>query len=527
MAASPVLAGQLLAGRYRLVRELAKGGMAEVWEATDELLGRQVAVKILLDHLADDPAFVARFRREGQSAARLSHPNVVRIYDTCHEHHGEAIVMELLQGPTLRQALDERGPLSVAEATEVGAQVAAALSHAHHHGLVHRDVKPANIVLAPDGRVVVTDFGIAKAAETDADLTEVGQVVGTAKYLSPEQLRGGSVDGRSDVYSLGVVLYEAVCGQPPFAGSGTAVALARLTSPPEPLRSHRPDIPPWFEATVLRAMAREPEDRYRSAAELQTALLDRTPGHVADATTVASATSAAAQPHPARVLPTTPSGPAPPPRSTLSSMRRTRRPEWWATAVTVTAVAVVLGLVLAVLARTEPGRDLLDRIGLEEAAPAQSVPVIDSRSFDPLGDGAEHPEDTGAIADDRSATTWSTEEYLAPLAQVKRSDGESPGVGLVVVIAGVHALDRVTIETPDSGWSATVYVSETTSGAIERELSAWGSPVATISNLSAGTTDVELGGTAGQSVLVWITDLGPPNSAGAASVVIAELSLWS
>ncbi len=192
--------------------------MAEVWEAVDEVLTRPVAVKILLPHLAADKAFVARFRREAISAARLSDPHIVSIYDTCSEGDVEAIVMELVRGATLRQLLDDQGHLHPNRAVEIAVQVADALEHAHRNGLVHRDVKPGNILLSDDGRVLVADFGIAKAAEGGADLTEVGQVVGTAKYLSPEQVEGTPLDARSDVYAVGVVLYEMLCGRPPFDG---------------------------------------------------------------------------------------------------------------------------------------------------------------------------------------------------------------------------------------------------------------------------------------------------------------------
>jgi serine/threonine-protein kinase len=189
--------------------------MATVWEGTDQLLARKVAVKILHPHLARDDAFVRRFRGEAIAAARLTHPSIVSVYDTVTDDGIEAIVMELVSGTTLRADIDHHGPLRLAAVLAIGTQVADALGAAHASGLVHRDVKPANILLSADGRVLVADFGIAKAAE-GADLTNDGAMVGTAKYLAPEQVEGAAVDGRTDLYALGIVLYEALTGSVPF-----------------------------------------------------------------------------------------------------------------------------------------------------------------------------------------------------------------------------------------------------------------------------------------------------------------------
>ncbi|MEZ5177419.1 MAG: protein kinase [Acidimicrobiales bacterium] len=205
------LRGRVLAGRYRLNAPIASGGMAQVWEATDDVLARRVAVKVLHPHLARDESFVRRFRAEAIAAARLAHPSIVSVYDTLADDGVNAIVMELVTGTTMRADLDQHGPLALNAVLAIGTQVADALAAAHAAGLVHRDVKPANILLSADGRVLVADFGIAKAAE-GADLTSDGGMVGTAKYLAPEQIEGGRIDGRTDLYALGVVLYEALTG---------------------------------------------------------------------------------------------------------------------------------------------------------------------------------------------------------------------------------------------------------------------------------------------------------------------------
>ena len=247
--------------------------MAQVWRGTDEILRRQVAVKLLHPHLAADGSFVTRFRQEAVAAARLAHPGIVAIYDTCSEAGTEAIVMELVPGRTLRERLDDPAPIDPWQAAGLAAQVAEALDAAHRAGLVHRDIKPANVLLAGDGRVKVADFGIAKAAE-GADLTQPGLMVGTAKYVAPEQVEGKAVDARTDIYSLGVVLYEMLCGRPPYEGdSEAAVALARLQREPLRPRQVRPSVPKPLEDVVCRAMAREPAGRYDSAADLRAALL--------------------------------------------------------------------------------------------------------------------------------------------------------------------------------------------------------------------------------------------------------------
>ena len=205
----------MIADRYELVAPLGTGGMAQVWEANDRLLSRRVAVKLLHRHLADDPAFVQRFRREAVAAARLVHPNIVAVYDTVSTDECEAIVMELVDGETLRSRLDENGPLSEKNVRRLGIELAGALDCAHRNGIVHRDIKPANILITDDGSVRLADFGIAKAEE-DPDLTVAGTLVGTAAYLAPEQVGGGRIDQRSDLYALGVILYQRLTGSLPF-----------------------------------------------------------------------------------------------------------------------------------------------------------------------------------------------------------------------------------------------------------------------------------------------------------------------
>jgi beta-lactam-binding protein with PASTA domain len=264
-------------GRYELHRRLARGGMADVFLARDQLLGRPVAVKVLFPEYATDPKFVERFRREAQAAANLNHPNIVAIYDWGEELGTYYIVMEYVEGQSLAQILRRDGSLTVEQVTRVALDVAGALGFAHDGGVVHRDVKPGNVLVSPKGEMKVADFGIATAmsANADANLTQTGAVMGTATYFSPEQAQGHKVDHRSDLYSLGVLLYEMLVGQPPFTGeTPVSIAYKHLQEPVVPITDHGVDIPPALAAITMKLLSKNPDNRYPSA-EALVADLDR------------------------------------------------------------------------------------------------------------------------------------------------------------------------------------------------------------------------------------------------------------
>ena len=264
-------AQQTFGGRYAVLERVGGGGMAEVYRARDDLLGREVAIKVLHEHFSKDRSFVERFRREAQSAANLNHPNVVSLYDYGADDDTYFIVMEYIDGRSLADIISAEGPLLPERAAEIASDVAEALDRAHSGGLVHRDVKPSNIMITDSGQTKVTDFGIARALGGNGEqtMTQTGMVIGTASYLSPEQAQGNPVDGRSDVYALGVVLYEMLTGDPPFSGeTPLAIAYKHVRENPDPPSTRNRDVPQALDSVTMKALAKNPDNRYSSATEM-------------------------------------------------------------------------------------------------------------------------------------------------------------------------------------------------------------------------------------------------------------------
>ncbi len=557
-APAVVEAGHEIAGRYVLREIVASGGMAQVWQADDTVLGRKVAVKILHPNFAADGDILERFRDEAKAAARLSHPSIVAIYDTASEAGVEAIVMELIEGLTLRQYLDDHGPLSITDATDLTVQVADALEAAHAARIVHRDIKPGNIMLCPDRRTKVTDFGIAKALEA-GDRTSDGTMLGTAKYLAPEQVEGQPVDERADVYSLGVVLFEALTGQPPFAAeTASATALARLRVDPPSPRSIDPTIPPAVERVVLTAMARDRDRRYPTAVALREALLLAANAPVEEPVV----------PPPPAVDPTTtgpvpvvadpePTGIADRPIVKPVEPQQSRGPGSGGILVALLvlgALALGVGLILG----TGAGRDfydgLVDRLSgdddepgavdepvtagptapdTEDEAPLDDAgdlpaptpepllpasqpsgpPVVGIEDFDPLGDGEERPDLIDLAADGDGSTAWISEGYIN-----RRFGNLKAGVGVVIRIDGEHTLQELAIESPTEGWAASVFAADD-AGA---DLDAWGDALDARVDMD-GSATFDLRGVRGSAILLWITDLG--TGTPRARMEIAEIAV--
>ena len=455
--------------------------MASVWIGEDTLLARRVAVKTLHPELSADDSLRARFRNEAISSASIEDARIVGIYDTGEDDGVAYIVMEFVEGQDIRRLLADRGPLSPYGATRIARDVAAALDHAHRAGIVHRDIKPANVLVSRDNRIKVTDFGIAKANSSQSDLTSTGVIVGTARYLAPEQVRGDPVDGRADVYAVGLLLYEMLTGRLPFHGdTDMSTALARLSTAPDPLP---PGVPAPVAAIVERCLAVDPERRYASAGDLAAALDAAGDGDLTVGRDI-TATLAASPPRPR----------PPRERARLPAPPRPRRHR-----------GLVAFVVIAVLAAAAAGAYLFvpglttGNGGSGSPRPA-AVPLtlVAAKDFDPLGDGQEVPQDVKLAIDGNLQTAWPTEIYNT------RDFGHAKsGVGIYVTLAQPATVSTVTVDTVESGWNAQIYAAAAPSA----NLAGWGRPVATGTNLSTQARFTLRPATRAKVVLLWLTYL--------------------
>ena len=430
MTTDPITLGE----RYVLESSIASGGMATVWRARDDILARPVAVKILHPQLAADEAFVERFRREALSAARLSHPHIVSIYDTGSETSEQDgierhyIVMEFCGGGTLAELVKAEGLLEADDAATVVATICDALAYAHRNGLVHRDIKPQNVLLTDQRTLKVADFGIAKAAFTKSDITATGAILGTVTYLSPEQVLGHDPGPPSDIYSVGVVLHELLAGRPPFeAETPIATAMAHAHRPPPPVRTFRAGVPGVLEQIVLKALAKEPAQRFASAEEMAAALRTSAPG--------GSVTG---------VLEVPETGKAP--DGIGQSGRRELR--WLIPVLLLVAVAIVAAFLIPGLLDNEDD-------GVQEPGDGGDSPIAvgATRDFDSLPNETEHPDEAPAAADGDPATTWSTENYNTPMHDFKE------GVGLVFDLGAPTVVTSLRLVSPTPGYEFEIRIS--------------------------------------------------------------------
>ena len=486
----PVKVGERIAGRYELEELVGEGGMSSVYRARDTVLERRVALKILHEHYSRDAEYVERFRREARAIAKLTHPNIVTVIDRGVWEGHQFIVFEHVPGENVHELLEAEGWLPVERALVLAHQVGRGLAFAHEFGIVHRDVKPQNVLIDVDGAVKVTDFGIARSLEVDDELTQTGTLLGTGDYIAPEQASGETVDERSDQYSLGVLLYELLTGEVPYpAPNVMAVAMRHLRDPVPSVRDMRPEVPQRVDAIVARAMAKRPQDRFPSmeamTAALEAALVDARasrPGDEEDTGVIA--------PIPA----------ARPGRSRPEPARRASRSRWAALGALIflAVVALVVGILFAVtdgddLRSIVPGGGGAGNGNGGGGGSATRVNLRAVADFDPEGDDTEHPEAVPAATDGDRATFWMTETY-------GDFTGTKPGVGIVLDARRPAALSRLVVITDTPGFTAVVRAGTRPTGPFEE--------VSDEREVGQRTAfEVDTGGEEYPYYLLWITDL--------------------
>jgi eukaryotic-like serine/threonine-protein kinase len=417
--------GELIVGRYELEELVGSGGMSNVFRAHDRLLERTVALKILHEQYTRDEDYVERFRREARAVAQLTHPNIVTVIDRGEQDGRQFIVFEYVDGQNLKER-SAGGPLDPREAIQLALQVAHALSFAHARGLVHRDVKPQNVLLNDDGQAKVTDFGIARSLDVHG-VTQTGTVLGTSDYIAPEQARGQKVDPKTDIYSLGVVLYELLTGEVPFSGDNfVAVAMRHVSEPAPSVLEHRPDCPLRLDLAVQRAMAKDPDDRFASMDEL-CAELDACLAEVAGRDGEGATMIVPPQPRPRRAGP-----------------RRERRPFPVGIALIVLLAALLVAGGAYLLLTNDSAKKALH----VSSTPSKPVALKGIGAYDPPpGDNSEHDSEAPNATDGNSSSAWSTEEY---------QNFTKPGVGLVLRAPRGVALAKVEVASIGSDFDAQI-----------------------------------------------------------------------
>jgi eukaryotic-like serine/threonine-protein kinase len=471
------MVGDVLSDRYELEELVGTGGMSSVYRAHDRLLDRKVALKILHEQYTEDEDYVERFRREARAVAALSHPNIVTVIDR-GEHGGrQFIVFEYVPGENLKRLIERRGPAPVTTALELGMQIARGLSFAHQQGLVHRDVKPQNVLLNGDGQAKVTDFGIARSLDVQHGMTQTGTVLGTSDYIAPEQAQGQRVDEQTDVYSLGVVLYELLTNEVPFPGENfVAVAMRHINEPPPSIRDKRSDVSPRLEAAVQRAMAKRSDDRFESMAafcrELEANLAE------AQGTVVM----------------------APPPqasrrraRTRTATARRGMSP-WPLVAVLLALIAI--GAVIAYLV-TQSSNGNPSSSSTPSTSGGGGVPhLVGATAYDPFGSGGEHDDKASLATDGDGSTFWETEHYDNAPSLGKQ------GVGLVLDARRAVQLHQLGIATSTPGFVASIRAGDSKTGPFPVTVA----PAQAVEGNTQYT--ISSGGGDHRYYLIWITRLG-------------------
>jgi serine/threonine-protein kinase len=478
------MVGELVAGRYELEELVGTGGMSSVYRAHDRLLERHVALKILHEsHLADADT-IERFRREARAVAQLSHPNIVTVIDRGEDDGRQFIVFEYIAGENLKQVVERTGPLPVRQVLELSIQIGRGLAFAHSAGLIHRDVKPQNVLLNGDGEAKVTDFGIARSLDVEG-VTRTGTVMGTSNYIAPEQATGRPVDAQTDVYALGVVVFELLTGRVPFDGDNfVAVAMRHVSETPPSVLELRPDTPIRLANAVDRALEKEPEDRFPTmnafVDELEVCLaeLDGEPDR--------NATAIVRRPVHAR--------PQPRPR------RRLARRSVWPALLLVVGLAALAGVVALALLTDDPVGEVLrertpvvgDGGGGGGGAAEGPIELRGVRAYDPFGDNQrEHDEDAPQATDGDPSTDWSTEGYTSGL--------QKEGVGLVLDAGRAVEPAELTVHASSNAFTAEIRSGAAPTGPFETVVAG--------SQQVDGEATFELDGEPARYYVVWITEL--------------------
>jgi serine/threonine-protein kinase len=479
------MVGEVIDERYELEELVDHGGMSSVYRGHDRLLERTVALKVLHAHFGDDAEYVERFRREARAVAQLSHPHIVTVIDRGSSDGHQFIVFEYVDGENLKQLVERTGPMPVDRVLELGIQIADALAFAHAHELVHRDVKPQNILIDSTGDAKVTDFGIARSLDVERGVTQTGTVLGTSNYLSPEQAAGEPVTPATDVYSLGVVLYELLAGEVPFHGDNlVAVAMKHVTEHPPSLLDRRADIPPRVAQAVERALEKDPEQRFASmdafANELRRCRDEL--GEPETERTLIRGTPVVAAPRPAR-------------------KPRVRRRHGHLPMLLALAGLVLIAVVVAVIVLGGSG------IGPRHSRGGGTVNGVSLQgvgNYEPSGPPDKHANTARAATDGNPSTDWMTQHYFSPAF-----GGLMPGLGLVVAAGRSVKLGSLTVRTPTPGFTAQIQAGSSPHGPFAAD-----SATQTVSS----TTTFRLNGATARYYVVWITQLPPGGKAAISEV---------
>jgi eukaryotic-like serine/threonine-protein kinase len=495
---SSQMIGTVLSGRYRLVAKLGSGGMSTVYLARDTTLDRDVAVKVMHREMSEQPDQLERFRQEARAVAKLSHPNVVAVIDAGEDGGYPYIVFEYVEGETLKQRIARVGALDPQEALAYAIEIARGLTVAHARKMVHRDIKPQNVLIDAEGRAKLTDFGISRQLEQDG-MTATGRVLGTTDYVAPEQAMGHAVDQRSDIYSLGVVLYEMLIGQVPFhADSQVGVAMKHVNEELPDVQQRRPEVSAAAALVVERATTKDPARRYQDVGEmiddLSTALeveAARAGSTTGEATSVLDA--------------------VPPAKRELSGRARW---SWAAVALLVVVAAAVL-LAVQFISSGGSGGGALQGKG-------STVALSSATDYDPQGDGEEDPETIELAVDGNLATAWSSEHYDSDTFAGTKT-GPNAGVGLYVTTKSPATPSRMVVRTPTPGWDAEVYAVDSSP---PEELSEWGEPIGEVTE-AGESEEIELNlSSPAKYFLLWFNKAAPArDQEGRYQVEISDIKL--